>query len=109
MFGTYVNTGFNCAIVCLYVRGSLVDMKMLWEEFAILNFSFGGPWYVRGDFIEILAQTEQSRFLNNVGARYFQKFLSTCDLLPLQGHQHTWFKGYSMSYIDRCYVQFYST
>jgi hypothetical protein len=76
LFGTHVSTGFNCVIVRLYVRGSLVDMKMLWEELAILNFSFGGPWYVRGDFNETLAKTEQSSW-------YFQTFLSPCDLLEI--------------------------
>ncbi|XP_061983093.1 uncharacterized protein LOC133702794 [Populus nigra] len=105
--GKHVNSSFNCMIIGVYAASSVQDRVKLWEDITTLKFAFNLPMVVIGDFNEILhAHERSSGYINHSGSAAFRNFLSDCALIEfkLQGSRFTWFRGGSMSCIDRAFA-----
>jgi hypothetical protein len=105
MFGVHASTKFSCVIVGVYASTSVSERQTLWNELTLLKSSFEVPMFLAGDFNENLHPSERSSGnLNVSGSKaIFKSFLSNYDLIeyPLAKHHYTWFRGRSMSRIDR--------
>lgn len=105
--GTHIPSSFNCMIVGVYAASSVKERADLWEEITTLKFAFELPLVVIGDFNETLLPNERSSGnLNLSGSTSFRRFISDCELVEynMQGHRFTWFRGGSMSRIDRAFA-----
>ena len=94
-------------IVGVYDASSVKERADLWEEITTLKFAFELPLVVLGNFNKTLhAHERSSGHLNSSGSTSFRKFISDCELVEfnLQGHRFTWFRGGSMSRIDRAFA-----
>jgi hypothetical protein len=105
--GTHIPSSFNCMIVGVYAASSVKERADLWEEIITLKFAFELPLVVIGDFNETLLPNERSSGnLNLSGSTSFRRFISDCELVEynMQGHRFTWFRGGSMSRIDKAFA-----
>jgi hypothetical protein len=105
--GTHIPSSFNCMIVGVYVASSVKERADLWEEITTLKFAFELPLVVLGDFNETLHTHERSSgHLNLSGSTSFLRFIFDCELVEfnMQGHRFTWFKGGSISRIDKAFA-----
>lgn len=65
------------------------------------------PWFLIGDFNETLSKADRSSgLLNRRGASKFQGFINGYDMVEylLVNHRFTWFRGNSMSRLDRAFA-----
>jgi endonuclease/exonuclease/phosphatase family metal-dependent hydrolase len=105
--GMHIPSSFNCMIVSVYAASSVKERADLWEEIITLKFAFELPLVMLGDFNETLHANERSSGnLNLSGSTSFHRFISDCELVEfnMQGHRFTWFRGGSMSRIDRAFA-----
>jgi len=105
--GTHIPSFFNCTIVGVYAASLVKERADLWEEITTLKFAFDLSLVLLGDFNETLHAYERSSgHLNLSGLTSFRRFISDCELVEfnMQGHRFTWFRGGSMSCIDRAFL-----
>jgi endonuclease/exonuclease/phosphatase family metal-dependent hydrolase len=103
----HVNSFFNCMVIGVYVASSMQDRAKLWEDITTPKFASKLPMVVIGDFNEPLHAHERSSiYFNHLRSTSLRNFLSNCDLIEfkLQSHHFTWFRGGSMSRIDRAFA-----
>jgi hypothetical protein len=91
-----------------YGAGSRAERVASWSELTELKHAFlDYPWFLVGDFNETLSKTDRSSgLLDRRGASEFQTFIYGCELIeyPLVNHRFTWFRGGSMSRLDRAFA-----
>jgi endonuclease/exonuclease/phosphatase family metal-dependent hydrolase len=64
-------------------------------------------WFLIGDFNTTLSNSDRNcGLLDRRYASKFQAFIDGCDLVeyPLRNHRFTWFRGGSMSRLDRSFA-----
>jgi hypothetical protein len=107
--GSFVDDGFDCVITRYYGVGSRSERADSWMELTELRHAFSDyPWFLIGDFNETLSKADKSSgLLDWKRASEFQAFIDGCELVeyPLVNHQFTWFRGGSMSKLDRAFAR----
>jgi len=108
LFGSFVDDAFDCVITGYYGAGSRAERAASWSELTELKHAFSDyPWFLIGDFNETLSKTDRSSgLLDKRGATEFQTFIDDCELVeyPMVNHRFTWFRGGSMSRLDRAFA-----
>ncbi|CAA7045270.1 unnamed protein product [Microthlaspi erraticum] len=89
----------------IYGEPDLPLRKLVWEEFTNLGLSRDKPWFLTGDFNEILDNTEKSGGQQRTEASFgnFREFISQSDLFDLQhtGNFLSW-RGTRYSHLIHC-------
>ncbi|GJW81314.1 RNA-directed DNA polymerase, eukaryota [Tanacetum coccineum] len=107
--GTWLKSGVNLLIICVYAPQELRDKRMLWDYLSNVANQWNGEVVMMGDFNEVRKKSERfGSSFNTRAANIFNLFITSAGVeeVPLGGSVYTWChrSPSKMSKLDRFLV-----
>nr|GEW08433.1 RNA-directed DNA polymerase, eukaryota [Tanacetum cinerariifolium] len=104
--GTWLKSGVNLLIICVYAPQELRDKRMLWDYLSNVANQWNGEVVMMGDFNEVRKKSERFGSSFNISAvDIFNSFIISAGVeeVPLGGSVYTWChrSASKMSKLDR--------
>lgn len=106
--GTLILDSFHCTLVNIYNSCDPLVRADTWMEIVAYCYDSHSPCLIAGDFNEILSPNDRgSGVIDPNTSQLFKNFISNLHLIeiPPSDGKFTWFRGSSMSKLDRFFVQ----
>ena len=106
--GVLTPANFNCTMINIYNSCEASIRESTWTEIVDYCSNSQYPCLIAGDFNETLTPGDRgSKVIDHSSSAHFQSFISDLHLIEIMPSEgwFTWFRGSSMSKLDRFFVQ----